>query len=96
VRDLMACKYMQQHKGETFKWVVWGVIGSWIFVELENTIEWFIELNDRFGKQDYIFDVDMMLLENQITGVKYTIWDKVEITVRSINEDERKIDFELV
>jgi exoribonuclease R len=96
VRDLMACKYMQQHKWETFKWVVGGVIGSGIFVELENTIEWFVELNDRFGKQDFIFDVDVMTLENQITGMKYTIWDSVEITVRGINEDERKIDFELV
>jgi ribonuclease R len=92
----MACKYMQQHLDESFPGVVAWVIGSWIFVELENTIEWFVELNDRFGRQDYIFDADMMVLENQITGVKYTIWDKVNITVKSINEDERKIDFELV
>jgi ribonuclease R len=91
----MACKYMQQHLDESFPGTIWGVIWSGIFVELENTIEWFVELNDRFGKQDYIFDVDMMLLENQITGVKYTIWDKVNITVKTINEDERKINFEL-
>ena len=96
VRDLMACKYMQQHKWETFTWVVGWVIGSGIFVELKNTIEWFVELNDRFGRQDYLFDADMMMLENQITGTKFTIWDSVEITVKSINEDERKIDFELV
>ena len=96
VRDLMACKYMQQHMWESFPWTVAGVIWSWIFIELENTIEWFVELNDRFGRQDYIFDVDMMMLENQITWVKYTIWDKVNITVKNINEDERKIDFELV
>ena len=95
VRDLMACKYMQQHLDESFPGTIWGVIWSGIFVELENTIEWFVELNDRFWKQDYIFDVDMMLLENQITGVKYTIWDKVNITVKTINEDERKINFEL-
>lgn len=96
VRDLMACKYMQQHLDESFPGTVAWVIWSGIFVELENTIEWFVELNDRFGRQDYIFDADMMVLENQITWVKYTIWDKVNITVKSINEDERKIDFELV
>ena len=87
---------MQQHMWQSFPGTIWGVIWSGIFVELENTIEWFVELNDRFGRQDYIFDADMMMLENQITWVKYTIWDKVNIAVKHINEDERKIDFELV
>lgn len=95
VRDLMACKYMKNHIGEEFTGVVWGVIGSGIFVELENTIEWYVELNDRFGKADFIFDVEVMALENQITGVKYTIWNEVKIRVTSVIEEEGKINFEI-
>jgi exoribonuclease R len=95
VRDLMACKYMKNHIGKEFKWVVWGVIGSGIFVELENTIEWYVELNDRFWKADFIFDVEIMTLENQITWQKYTIWNEVTIIVTSVIEDEGKINFEI-
>jgi ribonuclease R len=91
----MACKYMKNHIGEEFTGVVWGVIGSGIFVELENTIEWYVELNDRFGRADFIFDVEVMTLENQITGMKYTIWNEVKIRVTSVIEEEGKINFEI-
>ncbi|MCP4523450.1 MAG: ribonuclease R [Candidatus Gracilibacteria bacterium] len=96
VRDLMACKYMKNHIGKQFSGVVAGVIGAGIFVELENTIEGFVELNNRFEKTDFVFDADMMLMENSVTGVKYTIGDKVQVQVKAVKEDEGKIDFEIV
>ena len=95
IRDLMACKYMKNKIWESFNWVVAWVIQSWVFVELENTIEWFVELNSKFGASDYQFDADMIQLYNPIIDKKYTIWSPIEIVVESVNEEEWKINFEI-
>ncbi len=95
IRDLMACKYMKNKVWETFSWVVAGVIQYGVFVELENTIEWFVELNSKFGASDYQFDTDVMQLYNPIIDKKYTIWSPIEIVVESVNEEEWKINFEI-
>lgn len=96
IRDLMACKYMKNKIWETFSGVVAGVIQSGIFVELDNTIEWFVELNSKFDRNDYEFDADLMQLYNPITDKKFTIGTQVEIAVESVLEDEWKINFQLV
>jgi ribonuclease R len=92
----MACKYMKNKIWEEFSWTVSGVIQSGIFIELENTIEWFVELNSKFERTDYQFDADLMQLYNPISDKKYTIWDTVKISVESVIEDEWKINFEIV
>lgn len=95
IRDLMACKFMQSKIGETFSANISGIIEKWVFVELENTIEGFVELNDRFLGNDYDFFPDAMELVHKKTKQKFQIGDFIEVTLRKVDLEMLRIDFEL-
>jgi ribonuclease R len=78
VDDYLKAKFMIDKIWEVFDWVVSWVIERWFFVQLENTVEWFVDLSSenhskdkswkKFGakwwKQDKLkLDFNSMLLE---------------------------------
>lgn len=85
-------EYMQGKIGEVYSGIISGVTENGIYVELENTIEGFINVN-RLPKGRYNYDETHYTLSG--VGKVYRIGDKIEIRVVGTDVVLRKIDFEL-
>nr|MDD3720555.1 ribonuclease R [Candidatus Gracilibacteria bacterium] len=108
VDDYLEARYMSDKIGEEFDGMISGVIERGFFVQLENTIEGFVDMSSGTHKKDNNkkggkkskerLDFDDMLLEirNRHTGERYRLGDKVRVRVSAVDEVFSKIDFELV
>jgi ribonuclease R len=95
VDAMKKAEYMEQHIGEEFPGVISSVAKFGLFVELENTIEGFIHVNNL--KDDYYQYIDkFMALVGERTGRTFKIGQKVVIRVVKSDRNTREIDFELV
>ncbi len=93
--EIKKCEFMQKFIGEIFEGTVSGVTSFGIFVELENTIEGLVRLEDI--KDDYyIFDDYNVKLIGKQTNKVYKLGDRVRVRVLSSNKALRRIDFEVV
>lgn len=92
---LKKCQYMMDRIGEEYDGIISGVTSYGIYVELPNTVEGMVAMDNIKGDY-YIFDEDNYQLIGQRTRRTFTLGQKVR--VRCINADEimRFIDFELV
>ena len=92
IKDLMAVKYMKDKIWEKFESTVSWMIPAWIFVELENTIEWFVEID----KNNFVLNEELMEIKNNSTAEKFSIWDKVNVELKSIDEQLLRLEFILI
>jgi ribonuclease R len=97
-RDVNAMKfaeYMQQHIGSEFDGFVTSVSPFGLFVQLENTVEGLIKLNNL--KNDfYTYNDKTNELIGRKLGMRFSLGTKVRIKVISASKELRKIEFELV
>ena len=92
-RDLMdyyKAVYMQKHIGDTFTGVVSGVTGFGMFVELENTVEGLVKVENLDGY--YIFNRDNHELYMKNGPGRYTIGSIVKVKVVSVNVNMGEVD----
>lgn len=95
VDSLKKAEFMQEHVGETFDGVISSVTKFGIFVELPNTIEGLIHINEL--KSDYFHFIENHLaLVGERTKTTYKIGQQVRIKVTKSDPETREIDFELV
>ncbi len=88
------CVFMKDKIGSSFKATITSVTNFGMFLELDNTVEGLLLLEDL--KDDYyIFDEERFLLYGKRKGRKYKLGDKVGVTVSSIDETARRIYFVL-
>lgn len=92
VRDMLACKFMQDKIGEVFGGKISWMIEKWFFVELENTIEGFIE----FGFTGYEFNAESFTLMQIATWKELHFWDEVQVRLVEVDMERYRIEFELV
>lgn len=93
--EIKKCEFMQKHIGDTFNGTVSGVTSFGIFVELENTVEGLVRLEEM--KDDYyIFDDVNVKLVGKRTGKIFKLGDSVNVKVINANKLLRRIDFELL
>ncbi len=92
VRDYMAVQYMKDKVWQEFQAKVSGMIEKWFFVELPNTIEWFVE----FWLSNLWYDAENFSIFSPISGVELTFWDDVVVTLVRVDEETLRLDFELV
>ena len=90
VDELYKVWYMRAHLGESFEGVVSGVTAFGIFVELENTIEGRIRIED-LPEDDYTFVEERYLLRGKVHS--YKIGDAMRVTVASCDIGTRRVDF---
>ena len=92
VDDLYRVVYMSHHVGETFEGIVSSVTNFGVFVELENTVEGMIRIED-LPQDQYEYLEDRFTLKGYKRA--FTIGDKLK--VKSVRADilSREIDFEL-
>jgi len=92
VRDMLACKYMADKIGDEFTGNISGIIEKWFFVELPNTIEWFID----YGMTGLQYNPEQMCIES-FNGTK-TLHFGSEVRIKLIDIDDmrKRLEFELV
>lgn len=91
VRDMLACKYMNDKIGETFTGKISGMIEKGFFIELPNTIEGFIE----FHFSGYQFSPETYSITEQKTGATIQFGDEVSVKVLRVDMEKYRIEFEL-
>jgi ribonuclease R len=93
VLQLKKCEYMQQYLGQEFEGVISGVTGWGIFVELPNTVEGIVRLNDL--NEPFEYNGERMALLGMMTGRLYKLGGAVKVAVARIDMEQRQIIFEL-
>ena len=92
--DYYKALYMEEHVGEIFEGVVSGVAGFGMFVELENTVEGLVRLENMEGY--YIYDRDNHLLYMKNGPGRFTIGMPVRVKVVSVNVNRGEVDMILM
>ncbi|MGN0328325.1 MAG: ribonuclease R [Lachnospira sp.] len=88
---LKMVEYMSEHIGETFEGVISGVTSWGIYVELPNTVEGMVSVNDMRGF--YVFDENHYEMVNEFMGKSYKLGQKVKVVVTDTDKILRTIDF---
>ena len=88
---LKMVQYMSAHIGEYFDGVISGVTNWGIYVELPNTIEGMVSVNNMRGY--YVFDENHYEMFNETTHQTYKLGQKVRVVVVDTNAISRTIDF---
>ncbi|MBS7528559.1 ribonuclease R [Fusibacter paucivorans] len=94
VDDMKMAEYMQSHIGETYTGLISSITSFGMFVELENTVEGLIRLDD-LDDDYYVYDEEKLQLVGQRTRHIYKLGDEVEIIVVNADPGKRQVDFEL-
>lgn len=95
LETIKKCEYMLDHIGEEYDGIISSVTSFGIFIELLNTVEGFVHVENM--KDDYyIFDEYNVLLLGQHNKKTYKIGDKIKVKVCSVDKLLKRIDFEVV
>ncbi|MBQ3067305.1 MAG: S1 RNA-binding domain-containing protein [Clostridia bacterium] len=89
--DVKKCKYAQRIVGQSFWAIVSGVTEHGLFAQLPNTVEGFVSV-ERLGGY-FVFNREKFCLSSD--HARYSLGDKIAITVLSANVETTKIDFDL-
>ena len=90
VNALKMAEYMQNHIGEEFEGAVCGVTSFGIFVELNNTIEGLIRI-ENLPDDEYVFEERTMKLKGHKHS--FSFGDKIKIRVVAVDLEKRQIEF---
>ena len=88
---LKMAEYMEQFVGETFDGVVSGVTARGVYVELPNTIEGMVSINNMKGF--YTFDEEHYEMVGELGNRSYKLGQKVKVVVIGTDKILRTIDF---
>ncbi|MCI8308379.1 MAG: ribonuclease R [Lachnospiraceae bacterium] len=92
VHKLKKAQYMVDHIGETYDGVISGVTNWGIYVELENTVEGMIRIEDMMD-DDYRYIEEKFCVVGKRTGTEYALGQRVTIEVIRVDLDMRTVDF---
>lgn len=92
VEDLMKVMYMSQYTGESFNAVISSVTPFGMFIELENTAEGFINI-DNILRDEFEFDDTLKILTGKNTGKIYKVGDIIKVVLIKSSTSARRLDF---
>lgn len=92
VEKLKKTEYMSYHIGECFEGVISGVTNYGFYVELPNTIEGLVRV-ENLTDDYYDYEQVKYRFIGQRTNKIYALGDKVKIQVSRANVEDREIDF---
>ena len=90
VEDLAMAQFMQNKVGECYTGTISGITNFGVFVELENTVEGLVHI-DNLPADEYQYNEKTMSLIGH--NHKYFYGDKIEVRVARVNLEKRQIDF---
>ena len=94
VERLKKVEYMSSHIGEIYTGVVSGLAGFGMYVELENTCEGIIRLQD-MDDDFYYYDEDAFAIIGEMSGVSYTLGQSVRVCAAEADKMSRTLRFVL-
>lgn len=94
VDKMKKAEYMMDHIGEVYEGIISGVEEFGIFVELDNTVEGLVRIEDIKGDY-YIYNPDLMALLGKKTKKKYAFGDEIVVKVIGADKDRSTVDFEI-
>ena len=89
---LKKCEYMERHIGEEFDGVISGVTNWGLYVELPNTVEGLIHVN-QLQDDYYRFDEEHYELVGEMTRKTYKLGQPIRVIVAGTDKILRTIDF---
>ena len=92
--DLKRIEYMQQFIGNKFSGIINGVTSFGFFVQLDNTAEGLVHVED-LTDDYYQYREDLQALVGERTKNIFRLGDRVEVRVIRANVEERELDFVL-
>lgn len=92
VQKLKKAEYMLDHIGERYTGSISGVTNFGLFVELPNTVEGLIRMQD-LSDDYYIYDEEKHHLIGENFRNIYKLGDNIDIVVSGVEVDAKRIDF---
>jgi ribonuclease R len=93
VEQWLKCEYMRDKIGENFTGIISGVTGFGFFVELNDVfVEGLVTVRD-LNDDYYVYDEASYSLIGDRSGKKFSLGDKIEINVASVDLDQRQMLF---
>lgn len=89
---LKKVEYMERYVGESFTGVISGVTSWGFFVELPNTVEGLVSVNNLIDDY-YLFDEARYQLVGEEFGRVFALGQEVEVRVLAASRQQRTIDF---
>lgn len=94
VDDLMKTAYMSNYIGQIFNATVANVTNFGMFVELPNTVEGLVRI-ENMNEDYFIYNEDSSVLQGERTGIVYKTGDPITVVLVNTDIRTRKIDFVL-
>lgn len=91
INDYLKAKFVEDKVWEKFEWTISWIIANWIFVELENFVEWMLRFESM--RWTWIYDSESMEASEPKSWKTFKLWDSLEIIIDKVNPMEGKIDF---
>jgi len=92
VMDMKKAEYMTQFIGDIFDGVISSITKWGMYVELPNTVEGLVRLQD-MNDDFYHFNEDTMTVIGRHRKHTYRMGDQVQVKVKAASKDEGTIDF---
>ncbi len=89
---LKKCEYMSRFIGEAFEGVISGVTNWGLYVDLPNTVEGLIRIQE-LSDDYYLFDEPNYQLIGETTGKTYKLGQKIKVAVAKTDKLLKTIDF---
>ena len=95
VEKMKKAEYMEDHIGETFTGVISGVTEFGLFVELENTVEGLVRIDDIPGDY-YLYSKEQNAMLGRKNKNRYVYGDKVCVEVIKASRETAQVDFRII
>lgn len=95
VEKMKKAEYMEDHIGEVYNGVISGVCEFGLFVELENTVEGLVRIEDIPGDY-YLYSKELNAMLGRKNKNRYLYGDKVTVEVIKASRETAQVDFRIV
>ena len=85
-------EYMEKHIGEEYDGMISSIMSFGIFVELPNSVEGLIKIDD-LTDDTYTFDEATFSLRGKKNKRGYRLGDNIRIKVKAANKEAKTVDF---
>ena len=95
VEKMKKAEYMEDHIGEIYNGVISGVTEFGLFVELENTVEGLVRIDDIPGDY-YLYSKEQNAMLGRKNKNRYVYGDKVTVEVIKASRETAQVDFRII
>lgn len=95
VEKMKKAEYMEEHIGEQYTGIISGVVEFGLFVELENTVEGLVRIDDIPGDY-YLYSKEANAMLGRKNKNKYVYGDKVIVEVLKASRETAQVDFRII